>query len=166
MYNSLYYIKRATWQNNNYEAKSPVTVADATFTSRIPKDSKHFFTKKGPNKLEVVSTTGTQVPKCSQQPLFPKWKEMGNWPTLTQPPKRRGAEYRYHLQLTLRPNTLNHKDEWTVVSLFNWCVYCSNSAAEGYGGLNVYARIQFKVRCSLMHRQAGHLQSDKKWLKG
>ena len=98
----------------------PVAVADATFTYKIPKDGKHFFTKKGPKRLEVARTTGTQVPKFSQQLIFKSEKK---WEIDQFQPGHRNDEEqssnKYHLQLTLRPNTLNHKDDWTVVSYSN-----------------------------------------------
>lgn len=122
---------------------SEFVIADATFAYRVPLDNGHFFTKKGLKRLELVSKDE------SSGIAFPSEKK---WGVDVFPINDSGLDVQsseqYQLQLTLRPDVLNYKDNWSILSYSNdkrngYIVVAyrgTNSATEGYGGLNVYTR--------------------------
>lgn len=136
-----------------YPAKNPSSdyvIADATFAYRVPLHDEQFFTKKGLKRLELVTKDESVDSDVSSGH---KWgvdvadvspSNDRNDPGLDAKP----ANKKHQLQLTLRPDVLNYRDDWSILSYSNhkkhgYIVVAyrgTNSAAEGYGGLNVYTR--------------------------
>lgn len=130
-----------------YPTKNPTShyaIADATFAYRIPLyTNEHFFTKKGLKRLELVKKDD-----CRGIGVLNEKK----WGVDIFPTKEPGLDFqpskKFQLQLTLRPDILNYRDDWSVLSYSNdkkhgYIVVAyrgTNSATEGYGGLNVYTR--------------------------
>ncbi len=130
-------------------------IADANFSYRIQVGDSNFFTKVGPKRLSLVednpsTTSSTKIKISNKHPMFEIAKKWGiDSFALGQNENNMEKNVNgYKLILTLRPDSMDYKDEWSILSYsddddcgFIVVAYRGhNSAWDGYGGLNVYTR--------------------------
>ncbi len=128
--------------------KNEKAIADAKFSYRVKRNGG-FFTKVGEKSLVLTSDP-------RKKKLEPRYEQgSGKWgldtfvidPKKTVPDKNT-QEHRFKLQLKLRPSIMRYADDWTILSYstepevaFIVVAYRgTNSAWEGYGGVNIYTR--------------------------
>jgi violaxanthin de-epoxidase len=131
-----------------------VPIADATFSYRVQLSENKWFTRTGDKRLTLVNDDSTCVHdgkwRGFEQGL--KWgidsfldeNHEDNIGYLPAAPNNNVETKSPRLVLTLKPELMNYKDDWVVLqSSPEYIVLLyrgTNSAWEGYGGLNVYTR--------------------------
>lgn len=136
--------------------QSGKVVADATFSYRVQVDGDKFITKIGPKKLALVKDEPVGERRSNENELlFERGKKWGI-DSFSVGDERRDKQHTdgYRLILTLRPNAMDYKDEWSVLSYSNdkthgfivLAYQGTNAAWEGYGGLNIYTRSPITIQ--------------------
>ena len=139
---------------NILKRKLEGVVAIANFSYRVPLGNNEFSTKNAPKSLQLIKDEPFNSVKNVEEPIFEEGKKWGIEPFSLS--DRKGVAQPsngYNLQLTLRPNQMNYKDNWYILSYSTDVKYgfitlayrgC-NSAWDGYGGLNIYTRSPYKI---------------------
>ena len=137
--------------------KSDRVIADAAFSYRI-KNNKGYFTKNGDKRL-ILSNIQNNEEAALQDNEYHEGS--GKWGIDSFMTNQKGAPFvndanvlsgtkqdGRKLKLMLRPSKMNYVDDWTILSYsteadksFIVVAYRgTNSAWDGYGGVNVYSR--------------------------
>jgi hypothetical protein len=147
-------------------------IADATFSYRVKKNNGGFFTKNGDKRLTIIDIiqddprgdigTSTSSYTRTFNNEIAKGKQWGkdsfqqessnnklkNDKNIKTNDEQQQQQQGLQLTLTLRPEKMNYKDEWTILSystnLNNAYIVLAyrgtNAAWDGYGGVNIYTR--------------------------
>ncbi len=139
-------------------------IADATFSYRIRMDGGKYFAKNGEKRL-VLLENGSDEQNFNRRTSslrdleFQRGKKWGidefylNLDKQYNHHRNPDLHRKYRVILTLRPPSLNYKDDWTILSYSNDPSYGyivlayqgTNAAWNGYGGLNIYTRRPFEL---------------------